>query len=69
MTGAWVPHDTRDVVVDFVRDFSAKTELPATRLVAWIGIGRGKFYDWTDRYGRANEHNALIPRDHWLTDD
>ena len=21
------------------------------------------------RYGKANEHNAAIPRDHWLTDD
>jgi len=69
LTGAWVPHDTRDVVIDFVRDFSAKTELPVNQVVAWIGIGRGKYYDWRDRYGRANEHNALIPRDHWLTDD
>jgi putative transposase len=39
------------------------------QLVSWIGIARGKFYAWRKRYGRANEHNALIPRDHWLTDD
>lgn len=25
-----------------------------------------KFYDWRERYGRVNEHNAWIPRDHWL---
>ena len=56
-------------MVDFVRDFGAKTELPTVQLVAWIGVARGKFYAWRKRYGRANEHNALIPRDHWLTED
>ncbi len=26
----------------------------------------GKFYDWRSRYGKANEHNGKVPRDHWL---
>jgi putative transposase len=55
-------------VVDFVRDWSGKTEIAAQRYVEWIGIARGKFYDWKERYGKINEHNCLIPRDHWLTD-
>jgi len=54
-------------VVDFVREWSDKTEIPAERLVGWIGIARGKFFAWCKRYGKANEHNALVPRDHWLT--
>jgi hypothetical protein len=53
-------------VVDFVRDLSAKTELPQARVMSWVGIARGKFFDWRLRYGRANEHNALVPRDHWI---
>jgi len=53
-------------VVDFVRDLSAKAELPQTRVVSWVGIARGKFFDWRQRYGKANEHNALVPRDHWI---
>jgi putative transposase len=53
--------------VDFVREWSDKTEIAAERFVGWIGISRGKYYDWRKRYGKANEHNALIPRDHWLT--
>jgi putative transposase len=53
-------------VVDFVRGLSAKTELATTRLVSWIGIARGKYFDWRQRYGKANEHNALVPRDHWI---
>lgn len=28
----------------------------------------GRFYDWRKRYGKANEHNGKIPRDHWLED-
>jgi len=57
----------RDAVVDFVGKWSEKTEIPAERFVGWIGIARGKFFAWCKRYGKANEHNALVPRDHWLT--
>lgn len=32
----------------------------------WLGIGLSKFHDWRKRYGKVNEHNALIPRDDWL---
>jgi transposase InsO family protein len=58
----------RDEVVDYVAKWSSRTELPATRLVKWIGVGMSKFYDWRKRYGKVNEHNALVPRDHWLED-
>ena len=54
--------------MDFVADWSAKTELPAKDFIAWIGVARGKFYDWKKRYGKLNEHNGKIPRDHWLED-
>ena len=36
------------------------------QLIGWIGLSRSKFYSWRNRYGKANEHNALVPRDHWL---
>ena len=49
-----------------MRYWSDRTSLPAALLVGWIGIGRGKFYQWRVRYGKANEHNAWIPRDFWL---
>jgi putative transposase len=56
-------------VVDYVREYATLTELSQARLVAWLGVGRSKFFDWTHRFGRVNEHNAWVPRDHWLTDD
>lgn len=66
LTAKWVAHDTRDEVVDYVCRWSERTELPAKRLVQWIGLAMSKYYDWTKRYGKANEHNRLVPRDHWL---
>lgn len=39
------------------------------RFLPWIGIGTSKFYDWQARFGQVNEHNAWVPRDHWLTGD
>jgi putative transposase len=32
-------------------------------------MGTSKFHDWKQRFGKVNEHNAWVPRDHWLTDD
>lgn len=60
--------DRRDEIVDFVRERAAQTGLSASRLVAWIGIGASKFFEWKRRYGQVNEHNAWVPRDHWLED-
>jgi len=52
--------------VDFVSSWSSRTELPAKDFAQWLGISRGKYYAWKKRYGKANEHNAKVPRDHWL---
>jgi putative transposase len=38
------------------------------RFVSWLGVAASKFHDWRQRYGLANEHNALVPRDWWLAD-
>jgi transposase InsO family protein len=62
-----VPPDLRDTVVDFVRRFSARTELGARWVLARLGVVPTQFYRWTARYGRVNTHNGQIPRDHWLT--
>ena len=34
--------------------------------IAWLEIAVSKFYEWQSRYGKVNEHNSWIPRDHWL---
>lgn len=64
-----MPHDTRDTVVDFVREWAEKTDIAVKRFCRWLGIQPGKFFKWQLRYGKVNEHNAVIPRDHWLDAD
>lgn len=54
--------------MDFVRRWSEKTEVAAGRFIEWLKIVASKFYNWRTRYGKVNEHNAWIPRDHWLED-
>ena len=64
-----MPHDTRDTIVDYVRDWSTKCDVPASHFLPWLGIASSKFHNWKHRFGKVNEHNAWIPRDHWLTED
>jgi len=52
-----------------VRYWNERTEIAVKQLVLWLGIAMSKFHDWRHRHGKVNEHNAWIPRDHWLTDD
>jgi hypothetical protein len=49
LTGVWVPHDTRDQIVDFVRRRSDKTEIGAGRFIGWLDITASKFYGWRER--------------------
>jgi putative transposase len=58
----------RDQLVDFVQCWSEATEIGSGRLVEWLGVATSKFYDWRERYGRVNEHNAWVPRDFGLED-
>jgi len=55
-------------VVDYVRQWKEKTEIPAKQFLRWLGVPEGTFYKWRSRYGKVNEHNGWIPRDHWLLD-
>jgi transposase InsO family protein len=51
-----------------VNYWSGRTDIPARRILAWLGLGASKFHDWKHRYGKVNEHNRLVPRDWWLED-
>ena len=53
-------------MVDFVEHWSQRCEIDRRHLLKSAGIGRSRYYDWKRRYGKVNEHNALVPRDHWL---
>jgi putative transposase len=53
-------------LVEFVRHWSESSEISYEQLLRWMQLSSRKFRDWRTRYGKANEHNHLVPRDHWL---
>jgi putative transposase len=55
-------------VIDFIKRWTKRTGIAVARFIAWLGISPSKYYDWQSRYGKANEHNGLVPRDFWLED-
>ena len=56
-----MPHDVRDLVVDFVRHWSEKTEIGAGRFIHWLGVRASKFYDWRERYGAPMSTTVGFP--------
>ncbi len=54
-------------MINFIRKWGGqRSGLSQLQIVGWVGIARSKFYNWQTRYGKANEHNSWIPRDHWI---
>jgi putative transposase len=53
-------------VIDFIKRWARRTEIAVKHLLGWLGLAPSKYYNWQQRYGKANEHNALIPRNFWL---
>ena len=53
-------------MVDYTKLWSGKTEIPLKSFISWLSVAKSKFYAWIERYGKANEHNAQVPRDFWL---
>ncbi len=54
--------------MDYITYWTDRAEIPAKTLLGWLELGTSKYHSWKDRYGKANEHNGKIPRDHWLED-
>ena len=61
-----MPHDLRDEIVDFLHHYRTLTGIAIVWFLALIQLSPRKFQHWKGRYGKVNEHNAMIPRDHWI---
>ena len=63
-----MPQETRDQVVDTVGEWAEKTGTEIGLMITWLEVCPSKFYDWKQRYGEENQHNAPIPRRYWLAE-
>ena len=52
--------------MDFLTRYTALTELPTAWFLQRLPLSPRKHRRWRDRYGKAHEHNAFVPRDHWI---
>jgi putative transposase len=53
-------------VIEFIRCWASRIELPITRLARWLGIPKCTFFRWSKRLGVPSNHNARAPKDGWL---
>jgi putative transposase len=53
-------------MVEFISHCAQVTEIPVSKLLKWLGLSRGRYYRWVERYGQENQHNAPVPRRFWL---
>lgn len=52
--------------MDFINHWKERSGLILSRFLEGLELPNSKYYDWKNRYGKLNEHNAWIPRDFWL---
>ena len=57
---------TRDSVVDFVLNWSAKVGWPVQRFLKQLSISSNRFYDWKKRYEQESNNRKVVPKSHWL---
>jgi hypothetical protein len=60
LNGEWIAHDIRDVLVDFVRSWSEKSEISYEQLLRWIEVSSRKFRE--EGYAKWLEENSKLPR-------
>lgn len=53
-------------MVQKVDKYSKNSDFTIQKLIGMIGISSSKFYQWKDRLGLVNQHNAPLPKKHWL---
>ena len=37
-----------------------------TKMLLWVSLSTGKYYEWKQRKECENAHNGLIPKSHWI---
>ena len=66
LKGRWVPHDTRDEVVDYVRHWTAD-RIARQVTAGWLGSRTSKFHHWSGATARSTSTTAG-PARLWLED-
>ncbi len=52
------PLDTRDTIVDYLKYWSDRSDIPMQRLRLWLGLASSKLHTWKDRYVNSKKLEA-----------
>jgi transposase InsO family protein len=55
-------------VVDYLKRWTKRADLPAKTLLGWLDLSTSKFHQWQQHYGTPHAHNGRLPRDGWLAE-
>lgn len=58
--------ELRNEILSFIKHWNKRSEVPVHKLISWLGINRGRYYEWERRKDQPNKHNAPIPKSHWV---
>ncbi len=58
--------ELRNEILSFIQHWNQRSEVTCLQLINWLGINRGRYYEWVKRKDKPNEHNAPIPKSHWV---
>src|SRR5918992_1561918 len=58
LKGRWVKPEVREAVVELVDYGITRVGMPRKRLLHWLGLAPGKYYDWKRRQGQPNRHTV-----------
>ena len=53
-------------MIEFVEYWHQRTQLSMSQLLKGLELDRRKYYKWKERFGIPNQHNAPLPKVHWL---
>jgi len=58
--------ELRNEILSFIQHWNHRSEVSVQELISWLGIKRGRYYEWVKRKDKPNDHNAPIPKSHWV---
>lgn len=56
----------RNEILSFVEHWKQRSGISTQQITTWLGLSRGRYYDWKNRRSAPNKHNGKIPKPHWL---
>lgn len=66
MTYRHIPRTLRNEIVNYIAHWHKRTKIALGVLLLWSSIKPSKYYNWNQRRDVENQHNARIPKQHWL---